>query len=48
MTKVIRNEKSDQAQLTDKDLEIVTGGKKSKHVQHEFLVVKMNEVLITS
>ena len=47
MTKVTFTEKSDQVQLTDEDLEVVTGGTKPKHVKQEFLVVKMSEVFIT-
>jgi hypothetical protein len=47
MTKVIVTEKNDRVQLTDKDLEIVTGGNKSKHSQREFLLVKLTEVFIT-
>jgi hypothetical protein len=51
MTKVTPTAKTDQVQLTDEDLKIVTGGTKSKQVkqvkQIEFLKVRLIEVFLT-
>jgi oligoribonuclease (3'-5' exoribonuclease) len=35
-------------QLTDEELQIVAGGRKAGEGQKEFLVVKMQDVIITS
>jgi hypothetical protein len=38
---------ADVTELTADQLSSVTGGRKAGKLQHEFLIVKMNDVLIT-